>query len=160
MIKIFKDNRTIIKEKISFFLNKGLGEKKDNYLLLDIYETLYCLEKKWLSLPNLSFEDLLKKLKKREFIKYEVYKFFKQKGYIIKTGFKFGFDFRIYPKGKKPGEAHTEKVVYVLEEQESLSGTSLSRLSRLATNLRTSLILAIIDSENEINFYSFERCKI
>ncbi len=159
MIPLFKDDRTILTEKQSFFINKGLGEQQtDSSLVLDIYETIYCSEKKWLDL-NLSYTNLLERLKKSEYLKYLIYRDLKNKGHSVKTGFKFGFDFRIYPKGKTQGQAHSEAVIHILEENEKLSGIELSRLSRLSSSLHTSLLIAIIDSENEINYYSFSRQK-
>jgi len=86
-----------------------------------------------------------------------VFKDMRDRGYVIKTGFKFGTHFRVYPRGKKPGEAHTEFTVQVMPEEKRLEVTDISRLVRLARAIRTRLVLAVVDSENEIVYYEIKR---
>ena len=81
----------------------------------------------------------------------------RNRGYCVKTGFKFGFEFRVYPKGKLPGESHSKIVVCVLPQNKRISMVELNRMVRLAKALNTELILAVIDSEDEINYYKIER---
>ena len=45
---------------------------------------------------------------KQFYSKQKVHEDLREKGYCIKTGLKFGFDFRVYPRGKKNGgSTHT-----------------------------------------------------
>ena len=97
------------------------------------------------------------KKEKNFYAKFLVYKSFREQGYCPKTGFKFGADFRVYPKGKKPGKAHTKWVVNVVLQSKRISMTELNRMVRLSKNIRTELLLAVVDSENGINFYSVAR---
>ncbi len=75
----------------------------------------------------------------------------------MKTGFKFGFDFRVYPKGKLPGQAHTQWVVNAGTQDVRIGMPELSRLVRLAGNIRTMFLQAVVDSENDINYYTVDR---
>jgi len=52
-------------------------------------------------------EELMKfasKTDKKFYSKLIVYRDLRERGFVVKTGYKFGFDLRVYPRGKKPGE--------------------------------------------------------
>ncbi|MBU0635416.1 tRNA-intron lyase [Candidatus Micrarchaeota archaeon] len=89
--------------------------------------------------------------------KFVVFKELREKGFVVKTGFKFGFDFRVYPRGKRPGEAHSQWVIEVKNQEEKMKMPELSRFVRMAQTLHTKALLAIVDAENEINYYELSR---
>lgn len=159
--------KTIVSEKrlIDQLRQKGFGELKEKRLVLDLCEALYLLEKGKIELNDsdekkVSEEALLKiacKKEKNFYPKFLVYKDLREKGYCVKTGFKFGFDLRVYPRGKKPGEEHTQWVVKVEEQSKRISMPEYSRMVRLAQNLNTLPLFAVIDSENDINYYESKR---
>jgi len=99
---------------------------------------------------------MLKKNKKF-YLKFQVFKNLREKGFCTKTGFKFGFDFRVYPKGKKPGQAHSKWVVNAVSQNERFNSIELSRMVRLSGNIRTEMLIAVVDSENDVNYYAIER---
>jgi len=143
---------------------KGFGERKGKIQVLDLFETLYLLERDKLPLylkgKKASSRMVLSLALKEDplfFKRFVVYSDFREKGFVIKTGFKFGFDFRVYPRGKRPGEAHTQFVVDVKSQGERLSMPGLSRMVRLSQNLHTVCLQAVVDSENDINYYSLAR---
>ncbi len=144
---------------------KGFGERSKGEFVLDLNEAIYLLEKKKLEIGDkdgkkLSKKKLLALAEKKEkkfYTKFLVYRNLREQGYCPKTGFKFGADFRVYPKGKKPGKAHTQWVVNVLNQSKRLSMTELNRMTRLASSIKTELVLAIVDSENDVNYYSIKR---
>jgi tRNA-intron endonuclease, archaea type len=145
--------------------SKGFGEKESNATVLDLFEALYLFRKEKIAPvdlkgKNLSENDLLKRglLRDKKFYsKFIVFSKLREAGYVVRTGLKFGFDFRVYPKGKKQGEAHTKWVVQVFGEELKFTYTELSRMVRLSGNIRAKLLLAIVDRENDVNFYGFER---
>ena len=149
----------------SQLIEKGYGEKKESYLVLDLKEALYLLDRGKIDISDkkdeeYNYEALLKYASKKEpkfYTKYLVYRDFRERGYCIKTGLKFGFDFRVYPKGKRAGEAHSEFVVQVSEQGERLSMPDLSRMARMSQTLNTKVINAVVDSENDINYYQVQR---
>ncbi len=145
---------------------RGFGEQKSNELVLDLFEALYLLEKEKFPLKDakseepVNEEELVKyssKKIKNFYSKYQVFRDLRERGFVIKTGFKFGFDFRVYPRGKKPGEAHSQWCINVTSQDDKYNFIEMSRMVRLAGNLKTKLLNAVVDSENEINYYEVVR---
>jgi len=144
---------------------RGFGEARGNELVLDLFEALYLLEKGKVPVADskgksIGEEELIKHAGKKIkdfYIKYQVFSDLRERGFVVKTGFKFGFDFRVYPRGKKPGEAHSQWCVNVATQNDKYNFIEFSRMVRLASNLKTTLLNAVVDSENEINYYSVER---
>ena len=144
-------------------IEKGYGEKKDASLLLSFEEALYLLEKKKIIVEDkngkkLKPKDLINAAKEKNFYnKYLVFKDLRDRGLVTKTGFKFGYDFRVYPRGKKMGEAHTQWVINVKGQEKACSWAQFSRMVRMAGNLRTSVLQAVVDSEGQVNYYEIKR---
>lgn len=144
---------------------KGFGERNEREYALDLFEALYLLEKKGISIKDLQGKKVSKKKlleiastkDKKFYSKFLVFSQLREKGFCVKTGFKFGFDFRVYPRGKKPGQEHTQWVVQVASQNEKFDMTGLSRMVRLSGNVRTQMLFAVVDSENDINYYKVER---
>ncbi|MAG22458.1 MAG: tRNA-intron lyase, partial [Candidatus Diapherotrites archaeon] len=93
----------------------------------------------------------------RFYSKYIVFKDLRERGYCVKTGFKFGFDFRVYPRGKRPGQAHSKQVIKVFTQDDGKSMIELSRMVRLSGNIKTIFTAAVVDSENDVNYYTIQR---
>ena len=86
-------------------------------------------------------------------IKYAVFKDLREKGYIVKTALKFGADFRVYPKGVKPGKKHAKWIVFVEHETGKLTWHEFAAKNRVAHSTRKNLLLAIVDEEGDITYY-------
>ena len=158
------DKRVLLTEGYSELVQRGYGEKRSGGLVLSLYEAAYLLEKGKIKVAKdgkeLTLEEFFREAEREEpefFIRYAVFKDIRERGYVIKTGFKFGTHFRVYPRGKKPGEAHTEFTVQAIPEEKRLEITDISRMVRLARAIRTRLVLGIVDSENEIVYYEVKR---
>lgn len=159
--------KTIIEEKKKKdqLINLGYGEQKQGKLILDEYETLFLLEQKKIQIKDktgkkIESKDILKQSKTKDFLeKYQVYQDIRKNGLVIKTGQKFGFDYRVYPRGKKMGEQHSEYVIQVTTQNKKIAPVEISRMVRLSQSLKTKFILAIVDSENEIIYYKINREK-
>jgi len=151
----------------SLLIAKGYGEKHDSFLVLDIYETFYLKEKQGLKIKsnnrNISIEKIIEiaiKDKKEFLSRYAVYKDLRSKGYVVKTGLKFGFDFRVYPKGKKIDDAHTQYVIDVITQNSKISTSQISKSVRMSIGLHTNSVYAIVDNELEISYFSINRLKV
>ncbi len=158
------EKRVLVPEGYAEIMRKGFGEEKDEGLVLSLYEAVYLLEKGKIRVEldgkEVDVEELLRYAEKKipEFlVRYAVYKDIRDRGYVIRTGFKFGTHFRVYPRGKKPGEAHTKYVIQVIPEENVIPATDLARMVRLARAIRTELVLALVDAENEVVYYKVER---
>lgn len=166
MAILIKDKVWVNERKLADqLIQKGFGEWKNHKLVLDMLEANLLLEKDKLEVfdsknKKIDAENLVKKaqlMDKRFGTKYVVYSDLRERGFVTKTGFKFGADFRVYPRGKKPGEEHTQWVVHAQTQNEKFTLTEFSRFVRLAGNLRTVLLFAVVDSEDDINYYEIKR---
>ncbi len=90
-------------------------------------------------------------------LKYAVYADLRSRGYVIKTGLKFGAHFRVYERGEKPGEAHSKFLVQAVPEGIRLTPTELARAVRLAHSVRKKIMWAIVDDEGDITYYVLTR---
>jgi tRNA-intron endonuclease len=164
------ENKVIAEEKkLSDQLHsKGFGERKGNKLILDLFEAIYLLEKGKLEVTDLrdkklTEKDLLKKglsKDKKFYSKLIVFEKLRQSGYVLKSGLKFGSDFRVYPKGKKPGQAHTHWTLNVYSEDKKFSFPEVSRLVRLTQNIKANALIAVVDRENDVNFFEIKRVTV
>ena len=119
---------------------------------LDVYETLFLMERGVLYLDNISRKDLVKHATTRrgDFPKlYEVYKDWRERGYVIKTGFKFGTHFRVYFPGARPIKegskewVHSKHVIHVFPKDSTLLISEWARAIRVAHSVRKTFILAV-----------------
>lgn len=160
-------NRVLVREGYAPLCERGFGEEKEEGLVLSLYEAAYLLERGKIRIvrdgQDMDFSALLAYAESRIpgfLVRYSVFRDIRNRGYVIKTGFKFGTHFRVYPRGKKPGEAHTKYVVHVIPEEQKIEAHDLSRMVRLARAIKTELVLALVDSENEVVYYKVERLNL
>ncbi|MEW6528560.1 MAG: tRNA-intron lyase [Candidatus Micrarchaeota archaeon] len=118
---------------------------------LDIYETIYMLKHGNLSLKNAKLDEIFSEADDR--IKYfgdmySVYEDWRNKGYVLKTGFKFGTHFRIYFPGASPIKEddewiHSRHVVHIFPRKSKMLISEWSRAIRVAHSVKKTFILAI-----------------
>jgi len=131
---------------------------------LTLIESLYLLDKFRLDLRNkknqkVSFDIFLKKAKKLEknfWVRYNVFKDIRNRGYIIKTALKFGADFRVYDRGVKPGEDHAKWIVYPVQETSSLTWYDFAAKNRVAHSTKKRLLIGVVDEENSVTYYEIK----
>jgi len=97
---------------------------------------------------SLSFRKILNQvIKVREWTKqlYSVYEDWRLKGFVVKTGFKFGSHFRIYFPGAGPvGEyIHSRHVLHVFPPEQKLLISEWARAVRVAHGVKKTFLLAI-----------------
>lgn len=97
--------------------------------------------------------------------RYRVYEDLRERGLLVRTGFKFGCDFRVYErgvqlkKGPKSSKEHTKWIVFAVSEDFTCSFQELSRAVRLAHNIRARMLWAIVDNEGDVTYYQITRHK-
>jgi tRNA-intron endonuclease len=74
----------------------------------------------------------------------------------VKTGFKYGSEFRLYERGKSPGEGHSNYLVKVANENNEFLMSDLSSYVRVAHGVNKKLLFAVVDDENDITYYNVE----
>ena len=116
----------------------------------------------FLKKKKLSEDELMKKilrLDKKIQVKYPVFRDLRKKGYVVKTALKFGAEFRVYPKGAKPGKKHAKWIVFTDYESKKLTWYEFSSKSRVAHSTKKNLLLAIVDEEGDITYYEIRWLK-
>jgi len=147
----------------AFYDRSSFGELhgvKEKRLELSLEEALYLQERGKLKIldgkKTLKFKDFVKlanKLEKNFWTRYQVYRDIRTRGYITKTALKFGADFRVYPRGVKPGQDHAKWVLFCTSEGDSYTWRQFAAMNRVAHSTRKSLLVGIVDAEGEIVFY-------
>jgi tRNA-intron lyase len=117
---------------------------------LDVYETVFLMDAGALDVTNATRSQISKVAgeRRRDFQKlYDVYADWRGKGYVIKTGFKFGTHFRLYFPGAQPVKdskwIHSMHVIQVFPRDTKLLIAEWSRAIRVAHSVRKTFILAI-----------------
>jgi tRNA-intron endonuclease len=131
------------------------GKPFDEGLQLSLVEAFYLHKKGILScsIPSSSeplsknaFIDEILKHQRDILLRYRVFSDLKQKGLIVKTGFKFGTHFRAYKKS--PFHSHAEYLVHAIEISYQTQWPEISRAVRLAHAVNKILLFGLI-FENE-----------
>ncbi|MCD6226313.1 MAG: tRNA-intron lyase [Candidatus Aenigmarchaeota archaeon] len=148
----------------------GYGKELGTELELNLVEAAYLLKKKKIEIiyekKKLKFKDFLKYAEEKErnfHARFIVYSDLRERGFIVRTGLKFGCDFRVYDrgvkikKGRKAAHEHTKWIVHAIPEEFTCSFPELSRAVRLAQNIRAEMIWAIVDCENDVTYFSIKR---
>ncbi len=170
-VELLQD-RGVIWEGCPDLEEKSYGKKIEERLELSLVELLYLLEKGKISVRKgkkiMDFKSLMRhgvKLDKRLHEKYIVYRDLRDRGLVVKTGFKFGCDFRVYQrgvkvkKGPKSTVEHTKWIVFATSEDYTCSFAELSRAVRLAHSIRARMLWAVVDNENDVTYYEVLRMK-
>jgi len=130
-------------------------------LILDLIEGFYLLQKSKIKIyrdkKSVTEEEMLEICRKEHHNfdkKYTVYRNFRDKGYIVNPGIKFGCDFAVYQKG--PGIDHAPYLVQVYNRNEPISSTDIVLAGRLATTVRKQFILAIPRGENDVDYLALD----
>lgn len=122
----------------------------DAPLVLDLIEGLYLARAGRIAVrapgsrSRLSDDDLLARCRGEydDFDrKYAVYCHFRDRGYVVTPGIKFGCDFAVYERG--PGIDHAPYLVQVCARSDPVTATGVVLAGRLATTVRKQFILAI-----------------
>lgn len=151
--KNFSSNQTTA---IDLASTQFFGEIKEGKVVYNIHEVLYLLEKDKAELIDLknkkiSINQLKKKLNK-DYKHYLVFRDLRNKGMIVKEGLKFGSEFRVYEKGKKPGKDHAKYLLFIVDSK-AINLRDFCARARVAHSTSKMLLIAAIDSEADINYY-------
>jgi len=151
----------------SFLREKGFGEERGKRQELSLIEALFLVESEKMDVKGgkktLNFDDLLEignKAEENFYSKYLVYSDLRQRGLLVRTGLKFGSDFRVYERGKDVKTGHSKYLVHVVPEEYACSFPELARAIRLSQNVNKLMIYAIVDEEGDITYYQIDRVKL
>jgi len=142
---------------------KGFGEIENEKLFLKQFETLYLLYTKRLILKKGkkqvdfdSFMGLCQKIDPEILTRFLIYRDLRNRGYVVKDGFGFGFDFRVYERGQF-GEKGAKFLVFGLNEgQQEKMGTLQKKVEEI-TQMGKEPIIAVIERRGEVIYYKINR---
>jgi len=145
--------------------SKDLGEKASNKITYSEFEAFFLFETNKAEIiksnKSLKEEEIIKELSKKDkqfTIKYPVFKALRKKAYIVKTGSKFGSDFRVYDP--KLTTSHAKWLVYAVKQSEKTNWNELIAKVRISHSTAKKLLLAIVNKEQDVLFYEIDWLKM
>ena len=142
---------------------KGYGEIEKNQLLLKQFETLYLLYTHKLILKKNkkqidfdSYMSICQKTNSEILTKFLIFRDLKTRGYVVKDGFGFGSDFRVYERGHF-GEKGAKFLIFALNEgQQEKMGTLQKKIEDI-TQMGKEPIIAVIERRGEVIYYKINK---
>ncbi len=142
----------------------GYGERDGKKLYLKDHETLYLIHAEKLKLRDekgkeVSFAELAEKAQSRasdSWTKFMIYRDLRSRGYVVKDGFGFGTDLRVYERGDFPEKA-AKYVVFALDEGAETSVDKLRDSVKQIVKMGKEAIVAVIERRGEVIYYRVSR---
>lgn len=162
------DKVIVYDEKLSGqLLSRFFGEIKGKILYLNLYEACLLLDEEKIELESegdkMNLKRLLvyaEKINECFSMKYDVYKDLRSvRGYIVKSGIKFGCDFVAYARGKSPGKDHSKWMVHVVSESARIDYSEITRAARLASNVKKKMLFASVTERGPV-YYEISHARL
>ena len=142
---------------------KGFGEIENSKLFLKSFESLYLLYTKKLVLKKgkkqIDFDSYMNFCQKNDseiLTKFLIYRDLRNRGYVVKDGFGFGSDFRVYERGHF-GEKGAKFLIFGLNEgQQEKMGQMQKKIEEI-TQMGKEPIIAVIERRGEVIYYKINR---
>ena len=176
---VIEENKVIISDKsgIDEFYNTsyiGTIEETDDQqgrLVLNSTEVLLLCERNRILLWEnndkskklYDFESLLihfTQYDDRLWQKYIIYMDLRKRGYIVRTGFGGGIEFRVYKRGADFENDTAKYLIYPVFEGNPIELRDLDKMSRVALGSRKDLIVATVDRLSKPIYYSVKKFQI
>ena len=151
------------KKMIHDLEQKGFGEIEKGKLFLKSFETLYLLytgklslkkNKKQIDFDN--FMNICQKVNPEILTKFLIYRDLKTRGYVVKDGFGFGSDFRVYERGHY-GEKGAKFLIFGLNEGQQEKMGALQKKIDEITQMGKEPIIAVIERRGEVIYYKINK---
>lgn len=153
------DSRAVSK----LYGQRAYGKVVNSVLHLSPLEACYLMEREKLDVRKGKKEVPLEKMKELageggDFIeRFCVYSDLRDRGYIVKTGFKYGCHFRVY---RNSIEDHAEYLVHAFFEKKKIGIQTLMAHARLSHSVRKKMVFALVDDEHDVSYLTVERTVI
>ncbi len=92
--------------------------------------------------------------------KYIIYMDLRKRGYIVRTGFGGGIEFRVYKRGADFENDTAKYLIYPVFEGNPIELRDLDKMSRVALSSRKDLIVATVDRLSKPIYYSVKKFQI
>jgi len=176
---VIEDNKVIISDKEGiedFYQTSYIGTLEKNtdgqeIIILEAMEVLLLCERRRILLwedndknkEQYDFEKLLEYFTQyddRLWHKYIIYMDLRKRGYIVRTGYGDGIDFRVFKRGANFEEDSAKYLIYPVYEGTPIELKDLDRISRVAMSSRKDLIVATVDRLSKPIYYSVKKFQI
>ena len=162
--KLINEKTVIINPKMQNILTeRGFGESEKDSLILNSFETLYLLYNDKLELKKINksivFDELMQKyIQKNDdiLIQFLLYRDLRTKGYVVKDGFGFGSDFRVYERGTY-GLKDAKFLIFAFNEGTQQKISKLYKNIEEITKMGKEPIIAVIERRGEIIYYKINK---
>jgi len=142
---------------------RGHGEHSGGRFVLLPSEALYLVYEGRLRLRSggrrVGFEELVRLSSARDpgaLTKFLVYRDLCSRGYVVKDGFGFGSDFRVYERGQF-GRRGARYLVFALNEGQSEKIGQLQRKISEITRMGKEPVIAVLERRGEVIYYRMSR---
>ncbi len=142
---------------------KGYGEIEKDKLFLKQFETLYLLYTHKLVLKKgkkqIDFDFFMNTCQKTDseiLTKFLIYRDLRNRGYVVKDGFGFGSDFRVYERGHF-GEKGAKFLIFGLNEGQQEKMGNLQKKIQEITQMGKEPIIAVIERRGEVIYYKINK---
>ena len=92
--------------------------------------------------------------------KYIIYNDLRKRGYIVRTGYGNGIDFRVYKRGADFEKDSAKFLIFPVFEGNPIELRDLDMMSRVAMSSRKDLIVATVDRLSKPIYYSVKKFQI
>ena len=162
--KLIDEKTLVINPKMQNVLTeRGFGESENDTLILNSFETLYLLYNNKLELKKVNkdvvFDELIQKyIQKNDDIltQFLLYRDLRTKGYVVKDGFGFGSDFRVYERGNY-GLKDAKFLIFAFNEGTQQKIGKLYKNIEEITKMGKEPIIAVIERRGEIIYYKINK---
>ncbi len=144
----------------------GYGTRQGKRLVLRDYEALYLCHSGKMLLKDrggraVSFEKMAEITQRSagdSWTKFMIYRDLRSRGYIVREGFGFGTDLRVYERGDYPKKA-AKYVVFALDEGIEKRIDDLQRSIQEMAKMGKEGIIAVIERRGEVIYYKVSRAR-
>ena len=158
--------RVTDRDRFGVLEESGYGAREGQELLLHDYEALYLVYVKKLALEDnagkpVNFEKLAELAQKRAgdaWTKFVIYRDLRSRGYIVREGFGFGTDLRVYERGDYPKKP-AKYVVFALDEGIEKGMGDLQKSVKEMAKMGKEAIIAVIERRGEVIYYKVSRAR-
>ncbi len=165
---VLVEEKTIVLDRDRFgeLEESGYGAREDKGWALRDYEALYLIYAKKLDLKDKSgnqvtFEKLAELTQKRardSWTKFMIYRDLRSRGYVVREGFGFGTDLRVYERGDFPKKP-AKYVVFALDEGIEKGMGELEKSVKEMGKMGKEAIIAVIERRGEVIYYKVSKAR-
>lgn len=156
-----KGRHVILEKKEDAILleSKGFGIKEDASFSLRDYEVLYLMFTKKLKLTidgkQVSFEKYVNFASKRDkdaWARFLIFRDLRTRGYVVREGFGFPIDFRVYDRGDFGAKA-AKYIVFGLNEGKTMSIADLKENIDQMARMGKEAVVGVVERRGEVIYY-------